>query len=480
MRITGISLFLILSVSLGAAPGTNPIDTTINRMEYAQNIAGAMSKLSELHAWPDRKFVVVHFGDSHIQGDNFSGQIRRNLQAEFGNGGEGILFPYSLCKSFGPKSLISSSTGVWTWSTVLKNNNQPDVGVTGYTLKTQDTSASLTFRYQQDSTTKDCSQVSFWYGGGNATVFLKNSPKGVTMEEDETLPQGNLHRMIIRGYQQGTDLTFKFKKQGHKSGFDFSFYGIEYERESGVEYHRCGVVGATFLQLTSQDDITLDQLKAIKPDLIIFSYGSNESYNSSIDRDVYTSQIARYIRGIKSYNPNVNVVITSPPDTRSGGRYPVNTQWICDSLKKICDYQGCSFWDMHSIMGGDGSITFWLNNSLARKDKLHFTRAGYELQGDLFSQALLNSYKETYTLEEVPVLKLISERITSQLSGLNASGTATSPAQTGNEKVHTVKQGETLSSIARDNKVTVDQLCQWNSIKKTDVLRIGQELKIQK
>ncbi|MFI3315405.1 MAG: M23 family metallopeptidase [Rikenellaceae bacterium] len=45
-------------------------------------------------------------------------------------------------------------------------------------------------------------------------------------------------------------------------------------------------------------------------------------------------------------------------------------------------------------------------------------------------------------------------------------------------KVHTIKKGDTLYSIARANNTTVDELCKINNIKKTAILHIGQQIKL--
>lgn len=162
---------LFVSIAVGAAPpGESPIDLEKNVLNGAQHLSESFAKLSELRKDRDKKFVVVHFGDSHIQGDYFSGMIRRNLQSAFGNGGDGILFPYSLCKSFGPKSLTSVSTGIWSWATVLKNPNNENLGITGYTLITSDTNASLSFSYASDETQENVFDAEIWYGGNNAIV----------------------------------------------------------------------------------------------------------------------------------------------------------------------------------------------------------------------------------------------------------------------------------------------------------------------
>jgi LysM repeat protein len=480
-RTTAFIFLFLLSVTLGAAPGQTTIDTTLNVITGCQFLSGSMSKLASMRKSPEKKFVVVHFGDSHIQGDNFSGEIRRNLQSAFGEGGEGVLFPYSLCKSFGPASLLSTSTGAWTWATVLKNPDKVNVGVTGYTLISKDSSATLSFTIVTISAVSPGGDIAVWYGGANSSLLLGSAAPGLKLECDTANYGTDLHRAVIHNYLPGTKITFRFKKANRKSDFDFHFYGLSLGTDSGVEYNRCGVVGATFLQLISQEEFTIQHLKALKPDLLFFSYGSNESYNTGLDMKLYASQISYFIVRLQREFPGINIVITSPPDTRSANRFPVNTQPIVDSLRAICQRTQCAFWDLHGIMGGNESIYFWLNNSLARKDKLHFTKAGYELQGDLFSKAFLNAYQQQNSGEEIPMLKMISDRIATQLSSLAVNGSQQPVAAvSGNDHEHIVKKGETLSIIARDNKVTVAQLCEWNNIRKTDVLKVGQKIVIKK
>jgi len=52
----------------------------------------------------------------------------------------------------------------------------------------------------------------------------------------------------------------------------------------------------------------------------------------------------------------------------------------------------CGVWDFYSVMGGLNSIWVWNRFGLANRDHIHFTRKGYELQGDLFFNAFLKSY----------------------------------------------------------------------------------------
>ena len=50
-------------------------------------------------------------------------------------------------------------------------------------------------------------------------------------------------------------------------------------------------------------------------------------------------------------------------------------------------------WDMFSVMGGLNSIVLWQKNQLAQSDKIHFTREGYLLIGDLFFNAIMQDFE---------------------------------------------------------------------------------------
>lgn len=485
----GILFCFLFSLDLSAAPYTDPVvDTTKNQIVGAEYLSTAMTKLSRVKNNQDSTFVIAHFGDSHIQGDYFSGAIRTNLQSEFGNGGEGILFPYSLCKSFGPRTLTSEQSGTWTWSTVLKNPENKVIGITGYTLITRDSNATLSFTYNPETppifpVVSRAYDVIVWHSGENSRVAINGAMANYKLERDTTDYGMGLHRTIIHGYKSGEKIRLRMRKNSKAEGFELLFHGIQIRKatQSGVEYHRCAVVGATFLQLIAQQEFTIQHLKRVQPDLLIFSYGSNESYDTNLDMNRYASSVDAFIARLKKEFPEVNIVLMSPPDTRSRNRFPVNTQPITDSLRVIAAKEKCAYWNLNEVMGGDSCIYFWLDNSLARKDKLHFTKSGYELQGNLFTSALLHYYQQKNPNDKISTLTAVDENLRVQLSTLvcvRPDSITNTP--TGTEQKHTVKSGETLSIIARNYGCTVDQLCTWNNIRKTDVIKVGQKLVIKK
>jgi hypothetical protein len=51
-----------------------------------------------------------------------------------------------------------------------------------------------------------------------------------------------------------------------------------------------------------------------------------------------------------------------------------------------------ALFDQYDIMGGAQSMALWEKAGLAQKDKVHFTKNGYILMGDLFYVAFQNAY----------------------------------------------------------------------------------------
>jgi len=173
------SLFLILNYSIGFSQSIDSFQYDFIQLTDSRKLDFAMSKLnSSLNSSSnDSKndiFTIVHFGDSHIQGDNFSGEIRQILQSYFGSTGNGIIFPYSLAKSYGPKGLSASSTGTWSASNILRYDNNIK-GLSGYTIQSFDTAAKIKILFTEKFKVPSSKNLKIWYGSNSdSTDFYLN------------------------------------------------------------------------------------------------------------------------------------------------------------------------------------------------------------------------------------------------------------------------------------------------------------------
>ncbi len=469
-----------------------------NQYDFVQlnpstKLDAAMGKLHQivvntpsLRTAKDSVFTIVHFGDSHIQGDYFSGEIRRILQEEFGDAGHGIYFPYSLCKSWGPKGLQSASNGEWTYSHILKPDLTNKVGLAGYELSTLTKDASLNFQFTENFKDSPANRLKIWYGMDSSSQDFHLNDKFIVQDDQKFKNDWGVRTYSSKEAIKGFDLSLM---AGNTSNTNFSFYGFELLKQApiGINYHHCGVVGAQFTHLINNADLVLEQLAYLSPDILLFSFGTNEAYGN-IDTVKYFNSINNFFSKLNQLFPTTAIIITTAPDTRSQGKVPPSQVNVNNQLIKLSKTQDLSVFDLNKAMGGWGSLTNWYKSKLTLDDKLHFNAAGYSLQGKMFSLALLESYNKKYNTAPVDVTQLKSDILKVIVPVLNNTPipveVITNPVinkpivKPKKGKVYVVKNGDTISKIAQKYHVSTEKLLKLNHLTKNSIIRTGQKIKI--
>lgn len=70
--------------------------------------------------------------------------------------------------------------------------------------------------------------------------------------------------------------------------------------------------------------------------------------------------------------------------------YGVNTNilHLRNAMLNYADVHGIPVYDWYEVSGGDGASSDWISDGLYGKDRVHLTRDGYRLQGELLYKAL--------------------------------------------------------------------------------------------
>ena len=472
--------------------------TAYNQYDFIQvnqstKLDSALVKLHQLLVNPsslstakDSVFTIVHFGDSHIQGDYFSGEIRRVLQEEFGDAGHGIYFPYSLCKSWGPKGLQSTSNGVWTNSHILNSDVSNKVGFAGYELSTKAKDASLSFQFTENFKDKGANGLKIWYGMKSAATDFHLNSKFIEKEDLKFKSGWGIRTYSSNEEISGFDLSLIADNAANS---DFSFYGFELIKQAplGINYHHCGVVGAQFTHLINNADLILEQLGQLSPDLLVFSFGTNEAYGN-IDTVNYFNSINDFVSKLNTLLPSTAIIMTTAPDTRSQGKIPLSQVNVNNQLLKLANYHDVSIFDLNKAMGGWGSLNNWYKSKLTLDDKLHFNAAGYSLQGKMFSLALLERYNKNYPIAPLDVTQIKSDILkvivpvinntpiqNDEITNTVINKPVVKPVK---GKVHIVKNGETISKIAQKYHVSTEKVLKLNHLTQNSIIRSGQKIKI--
>jgi hypothetical protein len=372
------------------------IDTNFISIQNAPALTNFFNLLYLQEINKNQVINVSHIGDSHIQADFFSGKLRIELQKKFGNGGRGLIFPYRVAKTNEPWNIRTQGTGIWESKRCVFYEKPLPIGVSGITLKCSDTLAEITV------TTND--QQNLDYRFNNLTLFhQKGAEYYDIMVLDE---QNNIRGFINSNLMYPTPYisnclldslfhTIKLKsyKRDSSNQHLIQIYGIYLKNnQPGVIYNTIGVNGAEYLHY-NKADLFIEQFKYLNSQLVIISLGTNDLLPPNPDINHILANIDTLITSINKENPYANILITTPGDFLR--KRKIKNKHIEIFNKKLYDYcttNHIAFWDWYNIMGGMGSVISFNKKGLAQADKLHLTRAGYELQGELLFYALMQAY----------------------------------------------------------------------------------------
>jgi lysophospholipase L1-like esterase len=170
---------------------------------------------------------------------------------------------------------------------------------------------------------------------------------------------------------------------------------LENTEQRGIIYSSIGVNGAMFEHYNKAEHFYA-QLAALQPDLIIVSLGTNESAGGGrLDKHYLKAQMAQMLGSLRGVAPQAGVLLFTNPDiARSGGRLNSNIPIAREAILEVASEHGTAFWDWQEVMGGTGSMAAWVANGLARTDRVHFSRSGYELLGNMFCEALTKALQQ--------------------------------------------------------------------------------------
>ncbi len=396
------------------------ISDSNNQIIYKENLVPFFNKLQQIKTI-GAKVKILQLGDSHMQMGYFVEEMRNNFSSAFGLSSIGTIFPYSIA-SYRPFYVQSKVlAGNWEGKNYLNAETDLKYGVSGFTIKTINKNASFEITPKRIGAEIETGNEVIIYYQGDENTTLEISGINSFLDSTKKINATNLLSSKFKdSINDWRKANFYFESPVNKisvtinqtkEGSPFYIYGLQLNNTNkpGVIYNNCGVGGAQFSNLCKNASLSISQIKDINPDLIIISYGSNESYTSAFRYESYSKMINEYLVKVKQAVPNASIILTSPPDTRSKNRFPINSDSIGIAFKNVAQELNLSFWDLRTQMGGNGSLFKWLKNGLASKDQLHFTKEGYALQAKLLITAIFDTYNKTVDENEKLKLPLINQ-----------------------------------------------------------------------
>ncbi len=394
---------LVLSVQISSAQ-LLAIPETAKSYPFVNKELNVFSNNAQLSAFMEKLYLqkksgnqninILHIGDSHLQADMATSIIRTTLQKEFGNSGRGLIVPYRVAKTNEPLNYRTTSKFLWKSKRCVFPNQPLPIGIGGVTINSNDSCANFTILTKNDTMLN--------YGFNKVTLFYQKDSTSYSFALIDSLGNrlGTITKDSINNqpFTSSASLPFIVNKltvqllKQQEQHDHATIYGVLLENGNpGIEYHTIGVNGAQYLHY-SEAQYFSEQTKALKPDVIIISLGTNEAFALNFKQEqFYTDMQLLYVK-LKQENPEAAFLFTTPACSyrrkKPNPRLPLAAKTIIQFTKD----NNLSCWDLQGATGGDNSAINWKKNHLLRPDGVHYSRVAYELQGTLFCQAFFNSY----------------------------------------------------------------------------------------
>jgi LysM repeat protein/lysophospholipase L1-like esterase len=436
-----------------------------------------------------RKLSVLHIGDSHIQADIFTGFLRDQLQETFGYGGRGFIFPYKAAGTHSAYDYRTYAKGEWEKSRNVEREILFDIGITGATIHTTDSSASFKFvfskRYNSIHESFTVLKLFVKKSENSFDLIVRNSSDKQSYEVDVYNETSDSPYFRIDLQNAPDTLEFIIHKTDSLQDF-LECYGLILESpdDKGVLYNSVGINGAGYTSILKQT-LFGPHLEVLNPDLIILDLGANDFFLGAYNYAVMSNNLNRIIDIIKTASPSSEILITNSQDIYSRRRNIASCQDFSTMTKEIAFERGCAFYDYYNVSGGQYAMLKWRSYNLAQYDRIHLTTPGYTTKTQLFYNAILNSM--IATLNNPQIDSFIADTNCVDTSNFVAmlvdkesinrdSKAPTYTAQnnnnnhydqyysSGDKTYYTIQSGDNLGYIAEKFHVNVSDLKRWNGI----------------
>jgi lysophospholipase L1-like esterase len=330
---------------------------------------------------------ILHFGDSQIEGDRITGDLRDALQALYGGEGAGMqpLVP------FVPMAAVAhTAEGAWTRMVSFgrANDKSPTnmYGPRGISHRYATKSASgpdAKVRFSPRSygypRARQSRSFSLLHGPAKGPVEIKWYANDTLWKIDYLDSNARSGALRAVATQPVKSLSLEFR------GASPDWYGLSMDGPTGVRVDNVAMRGADGLSFTRMDrGHFMASLQREPVGLVILQFGGNAvPYFKSKEAVMrYGEAFRRQIRLFQEALPGANILVVGPSDmaVKEGldwVSYPFVDD-VRDALKMAAFEEGAAFFDVMDFMGGPGGMVDWVNQNppLAGPDHIHFTPRG--------------------------------------------------------------------------------------------------------
>jgi len=355
-----------------------------------------------------KKVHLAYFGDSVIEGDIVTQDLRAMLQKRFGGKGVGFVPIINFVPGF-RQSIHQTFSSNWTPYTVIVNY-QPSIpyGLNGEVfvpaINADATNASwASFQGVPQMAGLDSFHVvKLYYSNPNnveANVSIRKDgiPSTIPLAKGGGLKILTLNNgKAIRSIQMAFTATDKLY-----------VFGASFEDSTGVYVDDLDMRGSSGQQLSVLDNSIMPQFQNdLNIKCAVLQYGINVVHTGTIDYSYYSKGFVNTIKSLKSKLPGCGILINSVSDRAAKKMDAYQTMPEIPEFvavqQNMARQTNTAFWNLFQAMGADSSMINMVNSSqsLANRDYTHFKPAGGTYIASYFYYSMLYAY-EKYEWDQI-------------------------------------------------------------------------------
>lgn len=342
---------------------------------------------------------ILHYGDSPTTADSITADVRKLLQARFGDAGHGFVLIAKPWAWYGHRGIKLSGSG-WEIQPASQARAKDGIHGLGGVSFTGESGASSSVTLPDDK----YSRATVYYlaepeGGGFSVSAAPDEGDEAKIEDVQTAGDQKKPAFAEFALPPGTRTVTLRVTSG-----SVRLFGYRFDKDQpGVQYNSLGINGAQVQMILRSFEINqwTENLRHENPALVILNYGTNESVYPRYVEDQYPDELRRVIASIHKALPNASLMLMGPMDrgvADAGGE--VSTVPILEDLiavqKRVAAENGCAFFNTYEAMGGAGTMARWYaaRPQLVSADYTHPMPAGAAIVGALFEKALMEAYEQ--------------------------------------------------------------------------------------
>lgn len=321
---------------------------------------------------------IAFLGDSYIEGDIITADVREQLQALYG--GEGVGFvPFSSPLATNRPTVKHSFSGWKNYNLAQKKSAPEELtdkffvsGILSVPVGGQPWVEYEATGYRKHIARSQAARVIFESGGKSTVKLTVND----TLERTFTPESGDMVQQIRVA---GTPI--KKLRVDLSDTAAFVGYGVSFESDRGVVVDNYSIRSNSGLALFGTSANVNGQIgRMLGYDLIVLQYGLNAMDPEVLNYAGYGQNMRRMVNYIKRCFPGAAVLLLGVGDRSTMVDGELRTMPAVKAMireqRGIAKDCGIAFWDVFMAMGGENSMADFVEKGWAAKDYTHLSFGG--------------------------------------------------------------------------------------------------------